>query len=1097
MFYFYQSNQLDVLAGLIGPLMRQAPLSNPLIAEQVLVQSPGMAQWLKFELAEQLGVSANIEFPLPSSFIWQMFYRVLDDIPEQTPFSKEAMAWRLMRLLPQQRSDDDFAPLFEYLGIEESTQARKLWQLCQKIADLFDQYLVYRPHWMSEWEAGHDLPEITAHQGWQPKLWRLLVDDTVTTIAQPYHRGNLFADFIERLSIGTPVAGLPERIFIFGISALPPAYLRALEALAQHLDIHLLFGNPSQAYWGDVRDDLTFSGNPLLASMGKLGRDYLSMLAEVEKQELDIDLFVPAQGDSMLHQLQRDVLELENPIDPLAWESSQHKRAVTRDDHSISLSICHSARRELEVLHDQLLAMFEADEQLTPRDVIVMVPDINRYSPAIAAVFGSAGETHWIPYAISDRGACEESPLLQSFIELLALPLSRSSASGVLSLLDVPAIRRRFAIEPGQQERLRQWVIESGIRWGLDGEDLQRWSLPDSGELNSWLFGLKRMLLGYAQDEQQGLVAGILPYQQSQGMEATLIGYLADFVEALIDLRDALQTPADAVKWQHRLLTLLDNFYDFDAEEVGEQQHLYQMIAHLYEMAEECDYQQAIDPMVMYDYCRRQLSGQQGAQRFLAGPVNFCTLLPMRAIPFKVVCLLGMNDADYPRTAPSLGFDLMAQQPMQRGDRSRREDDRYLFLEAVLAAGERLYISYVGRSAQDNNPLEPSVLVSELTDYLAQSFCINSDEALDSDTSGQRLLAAITTEHPLQPFSPVYFQESSRLFSYNPRWLGAACALQSGGDAPAEKPAESLSRDGMMESVEYTDFQQFIRAPGEWLYKRRLNIYYPELEEQSVEAENFTLSGLNRYQLDVTLLQARLGGQVFDELSARLSASGQLPHGAFGDITLLQRWHALDPLIDRLAQLPELSVSRWAFQFPGCEEQGLAALKGWLTSESSSVLLQFRPGKLRAKDKLLSWIDYLIACQLDEVPGESLLLGIDEAVSWQSVDAKLARDYLNRWLDAMNYAWCSPLPLPIEALWMYASTAWDETTGQLSQDSGQLKSARDKAQLYYQGEYGEVTNRYLYQSLGDSLESHWAFLDPWVEQLLLPPLRYLAEADDE
>lgn len=1097
MLFFYQSNQLDILAGLIGPLMQRSPLTNPLVTEQVLVQSPGMAQWLKLELARQLGVAANIEFPLPASFIWQMFHQVLDDVPDQSPFNKEAMAWRLMRILPTQQNDPDFAPLFAYLADHEDTVARKQWQLCQKIADLFDQYLVYRPNWTSAWELGDDLPEITAREPWQPKLWRLLVDDTVAKMESPYHRGNLFNDFIERLTIGTPVEGLPERVFIFGISALPPAYLKALEALGQHLDIHLFFGNPSREYWGDLRDEQQLSGNPLLASMGKLGRDYLELLADTDKQELDLDLFIEPEGERLLAQLQRDILFLKNPIDPTAWENSEHKRLVTLDDLSVRFEVCHNARRELEVLHDQLLAMFADDPTLTPRDVIVMVPDINRYSSAIQAVFGSVDDAHALPYAISDRSMRDESPLLGSFIELLALPTSRSSASGLLTLLEVPAIGRRFGIEADVLPRLRQWVIESGVRWGLDQKDMSRWSNPDDSEQNSWLFGLKRMLLGYAMDDT-ALVNELLPYPESQGLAAEDVGLLADFIDALITLRDELLEPADYRCWQQRLLSVIEQFYRFEETDLFDQQQLLNVVEQLYQMAESCDYEAPIEAMIIHDYVRNKLSKESGSQRFLAGPINFCTLLPMRAIPFKVVCLLGMNDADYPRSVSQVGFDLMAQQPMQRGDRSRREDDRYLFLEALLAAQQRLYISYVGRSVNDNSPLEPSVLVAELRDYLGQSFALAGDEALASDDSAAKLLEALTTEHPLQPFSPQYFQTDSPLFSYHSRWLEAAKTLAQGPVIESDEDSlpQVLQQSLPVTPLDYQDLQQFVRAPSEWLYKRRLNIYYPVLEEELVESESFSISGLERYQLDEQLLQARLSEQPLDEVSRRLQATGQLPHGRFGELSIEKRWQSLDPLVGRLAQLPPLEVSRWPVKLAALADD-LPPVQGWLTSACHDAFVAFRPGKLRARDRLLAWLNHLMARFAADAPQQTYLLGIDEAIRFDPVTAAEAQGYLEQWLRALQIAWRQPFALPCEALWLYLEHSWDENSADISLDRSVKQNALSRALQHYQGDFGEATNRYIQAQLGDDFSDRWEQLEPWVRALLLPVKLYQTEFGDE
>ena len=201
MFTLYHSNQLDLLKELLVSRIRQAPLSHPFDREQILVQSPGMAQWLKLELAKAFGIAANIDFPLPASFIWEMFTRVLADVPCQSPYNKGAMSWHLMTILPTLLGRPAFAPLAAYLGGGDGAAPEqvRLWQLCHKVADLFDQYLVYRPDWIARWEEGEGLSQELAGvsgQDWQPELWRELVARTLALSPSGYHRANLYEAFI-------------------------------------------------------------------------------------------------------------------------------------------------------------------------------------------------------------------------------------------------------------------------------------------------------------------------------------------------------------------------------------------------------------------------------------------------------------------------------------------------------------------------------------------------------------------------------------------------------------------------------------------------------------------------------------------------------------------------------------------------------------------------------------------------------------------------------------------------------------------------------------------------------------------------------------
>ncbi|MGL4449083.1 MAG: exodeoxyribonuclease V subunit gamma, partial [Shewanella sp.] len=267
MFTLYHSNQLDLLKELLVSQIRREPLSRPFAKEVILVQSPGMAQWLKLELAKAFGIAANIDFPLPASFIWQMFIDVLSDVPPKSPYNKAAMSWQLMSLLPSLLTRPSFAPIAAYLQPstggtrdEEPGQLR-LWQLCEKIADLFDQYLVYRPDWIERWEVGEGLSQTLIEvqgQDWQPELWRELVDRTLALAPSGYHRSNLYDSFIDVLTHSQTLRRpLPERVFVFGISALPPRYVEALRVLGQHTQVHLLVTNPCRYYWGDLLDRKT------------------------------------------------------------------------------------------------------------------------------------------------------------------------------------------------------------------------------------------------------------------------------------------------------------------------------------------------------------------------------------------------------------------------------------------------------------------------------------------------------------------------------------------------------------------------------------------------------------------------------------------------------------------------------------------------------------------------------------------------------------------------------------------------------------------------------------------------------------------------
>ncbi|MDM5129120.1 exodeoxyribonuclease V subunit gamma [Aeromonas salmonicida] len=1062
MFTLYHSNQLDLLKELLVNHIRQAPLAHPFEQEQILVQSPGMAQWLKLELAKAFGIAANIEFPLPASFIWEMFTRVLADVPRQSPYNKGAMSWQLMTILPALLGRPAFAPLAAYLGggdeqdLAGDPEQVRLWQLCQKVADLFDQYLVYRPDWIARWEEGEglvgtgsqDLAGVSG-QDWQPELWRELVARTLALSPSGYHRANLYEEFIHELQRTRDLPGkLPQRVFVFGISALPPRYVEALLALGSRpeVEVHLFVTNPCRYYWGDLLDRKTLArlenklkpgtdldtlqgpANPLLASMGKLGRDYLHQLMELEVPQIeafvDIDEVDASGNVRLLRAIQKDVLELgsrgEGQFD---LDSSHHKSPIDPADGSLQIHACHGPMRELEVLHDRLLALFERDPSLTPKDVVVMMPDVNSYGPYIQAVFGARGQ---IPFAVSDRAASQESPLLQSFLALLHLPSARLGAGELLAILEVPAVLRRFELDDDEFNQLRVWVQETGIRWGLDDAYPERFELPRMSG-NSWLFGLRRMLLGFAMGDgepvagmsfcadhgagQQGAVASILPYAEIEGQQGLALGKLAWFVDSLAEFLPRLQREQSLPEWSACLLDLLDRFYLADEEEERLLQLIRSQLADWQTQLGEARFDQPITADLLQDYLGKVLGESRSSQRFLAGQVNFCTLMPMRSIPFKQVCLLGMNDGIYPRTLAPMGFDLMAV-ASRRGDRSRRDDDRYLFLEALLSAQQGLYISYQGFSAQDNSDKVPSVLLAELIDYVRQGFVLAGDEALDDETSGERLLKHLVVEHPLTPYSRSYFypEAESRLFTYAADWLPTLNPVR--GAANFQSGELPLPPEwGREQGLELAELLRFYRQPAKYFLNRRLKVWF-ELNEANIEdSEPFELDGLQHYQLKALLLDSHLAEGDSAIRRERLQLTGLLPQGWFGSLLL----DDLDAEMGKLAERLRPWVSeKQAVEIDISLAQG--QLQGW-TDTQKRRLLVVKPGSFNGKDLLLGWIQHL-CLSLSRAPGDTLLFDAKQSLRLPKLSADEARPKLA----ALVALWAQGMKRPLP---FFPNTAWD------------------------------------------------------------------------
>lgn len=1040
-------NQLEELRSAVFQWLHGHPLA-PLEQEIFLVQSNGVAEWLKIALAEETGLCGATRVALPARLLWEIYRGMLGHarVPPISAFDKGPLTWRLMRLLPQLLAQEAFAPLRHFL--RDGDPERRL-QLAERLADLFDQYQVYRADWLEDWAAGLDqlrnargepVP-LAPEQRWQAALWRA-VAASVPQEERGLGRASVHAAFVEAVQRGdTPLGRLPRRIVLFGVSALPYQTLQAMASLARFTQVVIAVSNPCRYYWGDIiegrdllraaarrrhaaRKDLDLSSvplealhahsHPLLASWGRQGRDYIRMLDEFDTasdlagrdDKLRVDLFGDEEGATLLAQVQAAVRDML----PLA----EHPQLAPDDsDRSIEFHVAHSVQREVEILHDQLLAMFATEPSLRPRDVVVMVPDIDVFTASIRAVFGQhrRHDRRFIPHEIGDVNDRSVNPLLVALEWLLRLPQQRCRQSEVRDLLDVPALARRFGLEQDDLPTLGQWIEGAGVRWGLDAQHRAGLGLAPAGEQNAWMFGVRRMLLGYAAGNG-GAFVGIEPYSEVGGLDAALAGSLAQLIEALLAWRERLGAAHRPAAWAEQARLLLAAFFsDRDEADRLTLARLDDALDKWLETCEDAGFDEEVPLATLREAWMGGLDEPSLEHQFVSGGVTFCTLMPMRAVPFRVVCLLGMNDGDFPRRASRADFDLLALPGMARpGDRSRRDDDRYLMLEAVLAARDKLYLSWVGRNVRDNSEQPPSVLVAQLRDYLHAGWKLD--------------LAARTTLHALQPFSRAYFERGG-LLTFAGEWRAAHdTAATDGSDAGA----------GMLPPYEVEEtfrlrlstLAAFLRQPVRHFFRQRLGVYFAESAMVGKDEEPFQLDGLQRYMLEDAMLADGGAMEAMDEVRAslqeraqRLRRQGVLPIGLIGDRVLDELVEELVPVRTAWLSLrgtygedaPKLAVhldlaglvlEDWIDQLHRAEGATV-----WLMQMSSRVC--DKSGAPRGEKLIPMWLRQLAAAAQGQ-PVTGFLVARDAIVIMEPLEPQAAHDALTRIAGLWRSGMDQPLP---------------------------------------------------------------------------------------
>jgi len=1009
-FTVYSGNRLETLARRLAELL-DAPPADPMAQEVVLVQHSGMARWLSLELAAATGVCAHIRFVYPNAYLHELFGTTLTQVAEQSPFEKENMVWRVAALLGRCMELAPFAPIRDYL--HGDGEGRKRFQVASHIAAVFDRYLLFRPEMIANWCEGRA-------DHWQATLWRELASDL-----PPVHRPALHGAFFRALeSDSLETAHLPERLSVFGVTALPPFHMSVLQGLSRLLPVTLFHLNPCRHYWADIvtdremgrilrrhpkarEEDLHLDrGNALLASMGAVGRDFFSLLQDSDCRTEEV--FERPETHRLLGRIQADMLDLEVVRKGETGGPAPQQGPCT--DGSLGIHACHSALREVEVLYDLLLSFLDEDPDLEPQQILVMTPDMKTYGPLIEAVFNAPeSEELRIPFTVAETPTRRKGGHVDAFFRLLDLCRGRFEAQSLCDFIHLPPVCRRFSFSEAELETISHWIRDTRIRWATEAADREKRGLP-AFEENTWKAGLARLLLGYAlPGGNEKTFCNVLPYDLVEAQDASTLGRLVTLCEDLFCLAADLARERTLLEWAQFLGDAAGRFLAADPSEQGAVAPLTHALLDLGRGQEIWRFEEKVGLGLVLSYLGMRLEQGWMEHASMKRGVTFCSVDAMRGVPFRVIVLLGMNGDLFPRKTFSPGFDLMARFP-RPGDRSRTSDDRYLFLETLLSARKKLHITYVGQGIQDNRAIPPSPLVGELIDYLER-------RGEGPTTSGSHPLV---TRHRLQAFHGDYFRDKGApggTFSYSRSNVIAARKL-------LEKPRKPVFFDGgplpapdaPWKEVALHRLRRFYTLPARFLLEERLGLVLESPEAAMEAAESFELIGLERYEAATILLEGGLKGEDLDGLFPLVNARGLLPHGKVGRWAYQNLRDEMEPFVERVRGY--LQEERRSVELD--LRVGDFRITGLLRDCGGSDQILYRPALVKPKDLLAAWLSHLVR-ELEDCGGtvrRTILIGRDDIFEWDETPG--ARSFLEKLLALYWEGLTRPLPFFPESSWAYA-----------------------------------------------------------------------------
>ena len=1036
----HRADHPEALVDRLCDILEDTP-SDPLRPEVVSVPTRGIERWLAERIATTLeargigdGISANIEFPFPRSLFDGVLSRVPAAAPSMRAWNAGDTVLAVASLIDDYRSEPWMRLIDRFIEGRYShglpvDSAQRL-RAARKIERLFDNYQRRRPAMVRAWSGGDDVgPSGNALPGaaaWQPRLWRLLVESM--EVAPPLA---VREEALEALAAGDVELDLPERLSVYGLTAMNPADLAVLKALASARDVHLFLLHPSPALWDGVEALLTGAtalprraddpsriagANPILRAWAQDSRELQVMLAHHGLSASSAAFGTREPPSSLLAAIQADIRANEHVV----------LDEVASGDRSLQIHSCHGTQRQVEVLRDAILHVLADDPTLEPRDVVIMTPDLETFAPLIEAQF-PAGQSSGdalpdLRVRIADRAPSQRNPLVRFAATLLDLAGSRLAAGDVRDLILLPVVQRRFRLDADTIGEMEDLIEESNIRWGLDGDHRLRAGAGDRDE-HTWRRGMDRVLAGvFFGDDAIRTVEGVSPVPGIEGDSARAAGRLAHVHGRLSEAVRLLQQPRPASWWPLAVSTAVRMLAAPGPDEQWQWSHLERLLDEELAPATEG----AVDPVLGFEEARVVVSpwgdDKPSWLHHRTGDITVCTLVPMRSVPYRVVCLLGMDADRFPRSNRMDGEDLLIDDEVV-GDNDRGARDRQLLLDSLMAAGEHLIIVYAGRDELTNAEYPPAVPIAEILDVIEEK-------------AGHEAREAVVTTHPLQSFSSDIFLPGrlhpERPWGFSPMQHRGALGLAERAPQPAPAGPLMLPRPERAGDRRLDDMITFYNHPARTFLRTRLGMRVPALDERPDDELPIELGPLGVWGVANRMIEGLRQGLDIDDMAGHEVGADAVPSGALATA-------GLEQAAKRARSIFNAAVSH-GFRPEGQEhlsaqiETPSFALSGSVTVDPEEALVTvLTPSRTKAKDRLALYLRVLfLTVHEPERPWRGLMISRgysgfwmvnvnppgDNGVRRYAAASRRLIDLVSLWDEGLE----QPVPIFSESSYAYATS---------------------------------------------------------------------------
>lgn len=1085
MFIVYHSNSLELFMRLVIDKMSNCRLSNPMQSELMLIDNKMIEKWIEIELSSYFGISANIIFMNIKSFMQKISDDILFADFKICDFSYDSMYWQFMNILPKLCIHKNCSIVQKYLV--NDIKQRKCGQFSMRIANLFSKYLIYRLDWLETWRTNKVIDTLdTEHQMWQSEIWRMLLSlqrKHIQYVSDEFNPLERCICLLQNCFYDIDCNGLPSRIFVYALTSMPPIYWKILNLLSYKINIYAWIIDPGINNWNgcyyknglnfkqkahfsyisNISQSLKLSDKQYNLSLvnlwGSFGRDTLFLLNQL--QDLCcIKAFVIPRTNSILHMLQRDILEDRTLSDILNLTVNQYtsenikinkeKHIIAYEDQSITIHSCHYVQREIEVLYDNLLCMLSNDPTLLPGDIMVMAPNISCYKSAIKNIFNNIFDRS-LPFSISSNSEYT-SPVISRIFQVLNIWNSRFTSEEILLFLSTSSILLKFDINMQEIELIRTWIIESGIRWGLDQNTMKIFDVPVTDQ-NTWYFGLRRMLLGYAMNSQDGLWKNVYSYDYVNEEYIGIISKLGKFFNVLKKWRDRLSCSYVLQKWIPCIQEIIDDFFDCANLNAEENKMLFLLKAdwiNILESGIRSGYSRKINVVVLRDQLKFKFKRNKTNCQFLPNVINFCDITSVCCIPCKVLCIIGMNADVFPRKTSACDFDLILKEK-RLGDYNIYNKDYYTFLLACLLPKIRLYISFINNTAIRYNAVieNSSTLIDELLEYIARNFCLIKDKNLSIKDNLKNLRKHLFYQHSYTPFDFSNFIVNSKGQSYAKEWADVASAtyIDTNSVVGWNSFKTSLPEKSSVFVIVLQDLYSFYQHPIRTWFQKRLGVYFNlNKYNELINDEPFSVRHMDRFLLNTKLVSCIIQKKSIEVLFQESYAAGILPYGSFGKIY----WNSQYEQMNNLASQINMYYSNEIYKLDVDLMCNKIKLVGKLNIIQKNGLIRWKAAHINMRDCFLLWLEHLIYCSIGG-SGDSRLFGVNTICHFPNIVRSVAKNLLSLLIDGYCLGMNMPLMLLYRSGGVWMDFIFDRKNNTVSSDRTQQKKACQQLIKAWQG----------------------------------------------